>query len=136
MYEEPTILNAIITSLEEARRRTDDRKERERLKRRIAQAKALANSANSADSVNSFPDTTPRKRTPIPPEIEQLCPLCGKAHSPRSAQVSRFCQRCRKKLSLESKETLLDMLGRIAAVNLHILSTVPIPPWILSRIAF
>lgn len=61
MYEEPIILNAIITSLEEARRRTDDRKERERLKRRIAQAKALAKSANSADSVNSFRDPTPRK---------------------------------------------------------------------------
>ena len=48
---------------------------------------------------------------------ERLCPWCESKYHPPPDYTAPICRDCREELLEESKEFLVDMLGRVAGVN-------------------
>jgi hypothetical protein len=48
---------------------------------------------------------------------ERLCPWCERKYHPPSGHTGAVCPDCREELLEQPKEILVDMLGRVAGVN-------------------
>ena len=74
-----------------------------------------------------------QKVTQLPRRDERLCPWCETTYVVPPGHTSRLCPDCRTTLLEEPKEFLVDMLGNVTALNVIIMSALPVPPDILDR---
>ena len=59
----------------------------------------------------------PQNRNIPPQDEKRLCPWCETKYDPPSGHPGSLCPDCRTDLLEQPKEVLVDMLGRVAGVN-------------------
>src|ERR1035438_7605818 len=75
-----------------------------------------------------------KKVTPMTRRDERLCPWCETIYPLPPGHTSQICPECRTKLLDESKEFLVDMLGRVTGLNVVLMSNLPVPPGVLEAL--
>ena len=75
-----------------------------------------------------------KKVTQMPRRDERLCPWCETIYPLPSGHPGQICPECRTKLLDESKEFLVDMLGRVTGLNVVLMSSLPVPPGVLEAL--
>jgi len=65
----------------------------------------------------------PRKSKTPTHNDERLCPWCEDRYRPASDYTSPVCPDCRGELMDQPKEVLIDMLGRVAGVNVIVMAS-------------
>jgi hypothetical protein len=70
--------------------------------------------------------TMPPKRKIPAQDDERLCPWCETKYHPAPDYAATVCPECRGELLEQSKEFLVDMLGRVAGVNVITIASLAI----------
>ena len=68
----------------------------------------------------------PTKRKTTGQDDERLCPWCETKYHPTPDHAGTVCSDCRAELLEQPKEFLVDMLGRVAGVNVIVMASLAV----------
>jgi hypothetical protein len=79
-----------------------------------------------SDRRNLVNEPMPTKRKTTEQDDERLCPWCETKYHPAPDHAGTVCPDCRIELLEQPKEFLVDMLGRVAGVNVIVMASLAV----------